>query len=212
MAEYGHVHSTDYLAFGPSDSNEERLTVPLTFQGDPIPLEKELPWYGESATASLIYVVGLSPQEGLPVSETSLPLISPSPLFKSNRWQRFYGMPVMSTDQFRLDFSIDDLDWKIAIPDEQVREVIAGVAPGDYLGESANQVAHGTMQFLLADLDGNGELSENEADESQRSTKIKFSEFPVTREDFVTAYLSMRKSGSSGRSSPPPGFPGRRPS
>lgn len=212
MAEYGHVHSTDYRAFGALDSNEERVTVPLTFQGEPVPVEGEFPWYGESATTTVVYLVGLSPDEALPTPEETLPLISPSSLFKSNKWQQFYNSAFIAPVSFQLSFSIDKPDWKISIPDDQVREAVAGLASRDYPDEPAILVAHGMMTFLLADQDENGELSESEANESQRSTRIKFSEFPVTRTDFVTAYLSMRKSGSSGRSSPPPGFPGRRPS
>ena len=87
--------------------------------------------------------------------------------------------------------------------------MVAAVAPRDYPDESAIQVAIGTMAFLLADQDGNGQLSETEAVESQRSTRISFSEFPVTRADFVTAYLEMRKSGSSRRTPSPSRFPGR---
>ncbi|MBI1311417.1 hypothetical protein GC176_08930 [bacterium] len=200
MAEYGSVHSENYRANGFGEAADRLVTIPLTFYTDPTSLEGELPWRGKSAEVALLQLVKLSPQNELPTARGTLPLLSPSPLYSSAYWQQLSqlsGPRQREPEPTGQTFSIDNPDWKVSIPDNLVKEVIAGLSPDDYPGESASQVAFGTMTFLRSDKDGNGELSETEANESQRSHRIKFSEFPVTRQYFVQTYLEMRKSGSS---------------
>ena len=211
MAEYDFVsphQSGDHR--GSQSSNEAFLTGRLDFHSAPTLLADGLPWHGAAAEVTSMQFVRMSATDEVPSEGSHLPLISPSPLLARYSAFRSGGFSQKQQDGLSLEFSIDDPNWAIVIPNFHVDELVAGFAPAEFPELPETRVALGTMYFLQADTDRNGELSEPEAAVSQRTTRIKFTEFPVNRSYFVKSYVESRSASSSGRVSPARAFPDRR--
>lgn len=210
VAEYQFVAPDQNTAYpGGRPPNEASLTGQLEFHSDPILRTDGLPWHGTAAQITSLQLVKLAADDQLPAEGSSLPMLSPSPLFARYSAFRSGGLSQKRQDSLRLEFSIDNPGWTISIPEHNVRELVAAFAPEEFPELPETRVALGTMYFLQADTDRNGELSEPEAAISQRTTRIKFTEFPVTRPYFVKSYVESRSASATGRSARSESFPGQ---
>lgn len=82
-------------------------------------------------------------------------------------------------------------EWRINLPSSLAQDVLASLKCQTHASLSSDQVTQACAYFFLEDTDGNLELSEAECVASENSHRIKFGEFPVTFDKFITISVEM---------------------
>lgn len=182
-------------------SKDDDVLAQCRFYGEPRMLGTSIDWQGQTARFRAIHLVKL-PDSEPPADQATVPVLTPS--FFLQRYEQFFSVgdsgrrPSEAQREDSLEFHVDEPDWLVTIPEQQLRETIAMLTVSDHPDASRGRVAVGMMVFLRADSDSDGSLSEEEVEQSSRTHRITFSEFPVEQKTFLDAYLESRSSRTGG--------------
>lgn len=203
IAEYDHVRQEGAakISLGQTSGGDSDILGTVRFYGEPRVRDSGVEWHGSTARLHGIYVVRPAGSEP-PEDGATVQVVTPSTYLQTYE-RMFSGSPVRPTESKRgdddtVEFSVDEPDWSIVIPEWQVREAVALLTDSDHPDATKSRVALGMMMFQHSDLDGDASLSEEETENSSRMHRIKFSEFPVTQTKFLNAYLESRSPRPAG--------------
>jgi hypothetical protein len=167
------------------------------FYGEPTPVSS-LEMNGSSFRVTRMNVVRLN-DGAWPANENVIDRLAPSSLFKRYQAAHF-RIPQEFTQKFDFDMK-DATDDKcvVSIPKLLLDATLASIKAEERSKIPKTQIFSASVLFFRSDKDNDLALSETECNDSSSIHRIKFSEFPVTFDRFVTVYAESQNFGSRSR-------------
>jgi hypothetical protein len=130
-----------------------------------------------------------------PDDEEVIECLAPSGIFSQYQTMQVRNQELIPELDFDMLASTKD-KWVIPIPKQLLAPTLASFKAQEHSTIPKSRVFYASATFFAADKDNDLALSETECNDSSSIHRIKFSEFPVTYDRFVTVYAESRNSGS----------------